>query len=118
LGVLTGVLLFNQLADGGSTTGSASSSGAYAPILDAHSRQRQGRAIRNALDAGGSRVSTGDNPANRSGKAEGEVRIVRNGRDDFGNPCREYHQTVRIGSRTEQGSRVACRDRNGNWHLQ
>ena len=120
LGVLAGLLLLNELSDGG---GGAAASGAghtgiHSPFLDAYSRQRQGEAIRRVLDAGGNSVAAWDNPANRGGRAGGEVRITRNGRDDYGNPCREYHQTVRIGGRLTQGHRVACRDRNGNWHLQ
>ena len=118
LGMLAGMLFLNQFADGGNATGTAGHVGAYPRILDSHSQQRQSQAIRNALDAGGHSFATWKNPANRGGSASGEVRITRNGRDDFGNPCREYHQTVRVGHRTEQGHRVACRDPNGNWHLQ
>ena len=114
LGVLTGMLLFNQF----DSAGDAGRAGPYSPVLDARSRQRQEQAIRSVLDSGGNSVRVWKNPANRSGSASGEVRITRNGRDDFGNPCREYHQTVRVGSRTEQGHRTVCRDRNGNWHLQ
>ena len=118
LGVLAGMLLLNQLGDGGNATGAADHIGMHSRILDVHSRQRQSRAIRDALEAGGSAVATWANPMNRSGSASGEVRITRNGRDDYGNPCREYHQTLRVGNRTEQGRAVACRDRKGNWHLQ
>ena len=117
LGVLAGMLLFNQL-DGAGIAGDAGGAGSHSPVLDAQSRQRQEQAIRRVLDTGRNSVAIWENRANRSGRASGEVRITRNGRDDFGNPCREYHQTVRVGSRTEQGYRTACRDRNGNWHLQ
>ena len=117
LGVLAGLLLLNQFADGGTASGGVGPAASYSPFLDARSQHRQGQAIRNVLDAGGNSVAVWESPANRSGSASGEVRIVRNGRDDFGNPCREYHQKVRIGDRIAQDSRVACRDRNGNWHL-
>ncbi len=113
LGVLAGMILFNELTHPGNTAGG----GTHVPLLDAQSRLRQGRAIHDVLEAGGSAIAAWDNPANRGGWAAGEVRITRNGRDDLGNPCREYHQTVRIGNRTEQGYRVACRDRSGNWRL-
>ena len=118
LGVLAGMLLLNHFADGGNATGASGHVGTLARILDVHSRQRQGRAIRDALEAGGSSVATWANPVNRGGSASGEVRITRTGRDGYGNPCREYHQTLRVGNRTEQGRAVACRDRKGNWHLQ
>lgn len=118
LGVLAGMLFLNQFADDGNATGSFAHTGGQSRNLDVHSQQRQGQAIRGALDAGGNSVVTWTNPANPSGSASGEVRITRNGRDEYGNPCREYHQTVRVGNRAEQGYRVACRDRNGNWHLQ
>ncbi len=118
LGVLAGMLFLNQFADGGNTTGPSGHTGVQSRSLDLHSQRRQSQAIRRALDAGGNSATTWTNPANLSGSASGEVRVTRNGRDDYGNPCREYHQTVRVGNRTEQGYRVACRDRNGNWHLQ
>ena len=118
LGLLAGMHFLNQFADGASAAGTPGHAGAYSRVLDVHSQQRQGRAIRDVLEAGGSSSATWVNPANRGGSASGEVRVTRNGRDDFGNPCREYHQTVRVGNRTEQGYRVACRGRNGNWHLQ
>ena len=118
LGLLAGMLLLNQFADGASAAGTSGHTGAQFRILDAHSRQRQSRAIRDVLETGGNSVATWENPANRSGGASGEVRITRNGRDDYGNPCREYHQTVRVGNRAEQGYAVACRDPQGNWHLQ
>ena len=118
LGVLAGMLLLNQFADGGNAAGGSSHVGTYSRILDVHSRQRQSRAILDALEAGGSSVATWANPVNRGGSASGEVRITRNGRDSYGNRCREYQQTVRVGNRTEQGRAVACRDRTGNWHLQ
>ena len=118
LGMLAGMLFLNQFADGGNATGFSGHTGGQSRDLDIHSQQRQSQAIRRALDAGGNSAVTWTNPANRSGSASGEVRITRNGRDDYGNPCREYHQTARVGNRTEQGYRVACRDRNGNWHLQ
>ena len=117
LGVLAGMLLLDGLAGGGSGSAGNGDKNTHSPVLDAHSRQRQGQAIRNALDAGGNGVALWENPANRGGRAGGEVRITRNGRDDFGNVCREYHQRIRIGNRIEQGHRVACRDRQGSWHL-
>ena len=118
LGLLAGMLLLNQFADGAGAAPAPARPGGYPRILDSYSQQRQAEAIRNALDAGGNSVATWANPANRGGGASGEVRITRSGRDEFGNPCREYRQTVRVGNRSEQGHRVACRDRNGNWHLQ
>ena len=118
LGLLAGMLFLNQFADDANAAGASGHTGAHSRILDVHSQQRQSRAIRDVLEAGGNSVATWANPANRSGSASGEVRITRNGRDGYGNPCREYHQTVRVGNRTEQGSAVACRDPNGNWHLQ
>lgn len=118
LGVLAGMLFLNQFADGSNATGFSGHTGGQSRNLDIHSQQRQSQAIRRALDAGGNSAVTWTNPANWSGSASGKVRITRNGRDEYGNPCREYHQTLRVGNRTEQGYRVACRDRNGNWHLQ
>ena len=118
LGVLAGMFLLNQFADGGNAAGASGHIGTHSRGLDVHSRQRQSQAIRDALDAGGSSVATWSNPMNRNGSASGEVRITRNGRDSYGNPCREYHQTLRVGNWTEQGRAVACRDRKGIWHLQ
>ena len=118
LGLLAGMLFLNQFSDSASAAGTSAHAGAYSRILDAHSRQRQSRAIRDVLEAGGNSSAIWANPTNRGGSASGDVRITRNGRDEYGNPCREYRQTVRVGSRTEQDSTVACRDRNGNWHLQ
>ena len=118
LGMLAGMLFLNQFADGNDAAGTSAHAGVYSRVLDAHSQQRQSRAIRDVLEAGGNSAATWANPVNRGGSASGEVRITRNGRDEYGNPCREYYQTVRVGNRTGQGSAVACRDRNGNWHLQ
>jgi len=118
LGLLAGMLFLNQFADTGNATGALDHPGVFSHALDVHSRQRQSRAIRNALEAGGNSVATWMNPANRGGGASGEVRITRNGRDAYGNTCREYRQTVRVGNRAGQDRAVACRDRNGNWHLQ
>ena len=118
LGMLAGMLFLNQFADAGNATGALGHTGVFSHALDARSRQRQSRAIRNALEAGGNSVATWTNPANRGGGASGEVRITRNGRDGYGNRCREYRQTVRVGNRAGQDRAVACRDRNGHWHLQ
>ena len=117
LGLLAGMLLFQELAEGEAGPAPKSHRNAGPLSLDAHSRQRQGRAIRDALDAGAKGAVTWQSPANRGGRASGTVRITRNGRDDFGNLCREYHQTIRVGKRSGEGYRVACLDRNGNWHL-
>ncbi len=87
--------------------------------LDQESRARASGAMTQALNSShaGGREVTWSNPGNPSGLASGTVRITRNGRDNIGRACREYHQTVNIAGKTQQAYGIACQDGNGDWEI-
>ena len=47
----------------------------------------------------------------------GSVTPVRDGRTQSGNYCREFHQTVTIGGKTEDAYGQACREPDGTWRI-
>ncbi|MFC4236099.1 RT0821/Lpp0805 family surface protein [Thalassospira xianhensis] len=49
--------------------------------------------------------------------AQGSITPVREGVDRENNQCREYHQTVSIGGKTEEAYGTACLQRDGSWKI-
>ncbi len=47
----------------------------------------------------------------------GSVTPTRTWRSDTGRYCREYHQTVTVGGRTESAYGTACRQPDGSWWM-
>ncbi len=47
----------------------------------------------------------------------GSVTPVREGRDNAGNYCREFHETVFIDGKEETAYGTACKDAYGNWQI-
>lgn len=126
LGGVAGAVIGNQFGKGsGNTAATALGAVIGASIgreigssLDANSRRQADNATRKALDtARVGRSISWENPSNAGGAAQGRVRVVRQGRDNQGQTCREYNHTVTIGNRQEQAYGVACRDGNGDWKI-
>lgn len=53
----------------------------------------------------------------RDGSAQGSVVAVREGTSNLGRYCREFQQTITVGSRTEHGYGTACRRPDGAWEV-
>lgn len=47
----------------------------------------------------------------------GTVTPTREGKDNAGNYCREYQQTVTVSGKTEQAYGTACRQPDGSWKV-
>ncbi|MGQ0664068.1 MAG: RT0821/Lpp0805 family surface protein [Pseudomonadota bacterium] len=48
----------------------------------------------------------------------GMLTPIREGRNQAsGEVCREFHETIQVGGRTEQGYGIACRQADGSWRL-
>lgn len=49
--------------------------------------------------------------------ARGSVKVIRDGTNRTGRPCREFRQDVTIGGRTEQAYGTACLQTDGSWRM-
>lgn len=47
----------------------------------------------------------------------GSVTTVRQGKNNFGQQCREFQQTITIGNKTEQAYGTACLKSDGSWQI-
>jgi len=54
---------------------------------------------------------------NTQNNHNGSITPTRDGYSDSGNYCREFHQTVSIGSKKEDAYGVACRQPDGTWRI-
>ena len=124
LGGIGGAVIGSQFGSGrgqlvttalGAVVGAMAGS-AIGEAMDANSRQQASAATHTALNRGmtGQTVAW-ENPGNRSGPAYGTTEVTRVGTNDIGEPCREYVQTVTIGTETEQVVGRACQGRDGAW---
>lgn len=82
--------------------------------LDEVDRMRANEAVVKAHDAPLGEQISWNNP--ESGHY-GSVTPMRDGTSDSGNYCREFHETVTIGGKTEDAYGVACRQPDGTWRI-
>ena len=127
IGAVTGGVIGNQFGKG-SGKAAATAVGAFIGAaagskigrhLDQTSRQYAAHATTRALNyapTGGNGIAW-SNPNNASGPASGVVYALRDGRDRYGNHCREYQQNITVGGKTEPAYGTACRDGNGGWRI-
>ena len=47
----------------------------------------------------------------------GTITPIRDGRDNSGNYCREYQQTVYVGGKAERANGTACQQPDGTWRI-
>lgn len=89
--------------------------GEYGRLLDEQDRQLASRAAQDALE----RYPSGSNATwtNPDTGASGVVSPQPPFRDDRGQICREYTQTVTIDGRGETVRGVACRNPDGTWRI-
>ena len=126
VGGIGGAVLGNQIGGGtGKTIATAlgaiigaAAGGQIGRMMDARSQEQAGRATHRALDTGtiGEPIAW-ENPDNRGGPARGSAKVTRQGRNADGEVCREFQQTVTIGTREEQSYGTACRDAAGDWRI-
>jgi surface antigen len=57
---------------------------------------------------------TWNNPNNDH---RGSITPVRDGWSESGKYCREFHQTVTIGGRSQDAYGIACRQPDGTWRI-
>ncbi len=82
--------------------------------MDELDRMKANRAIVSAYSAPLGETIRWNNP--ESGHS-GTVTPTRDGTSSRGDYCREFHQTVTIGGRTEEAYGVACRQPDGTWRI-
>jgi surface antigen len=97
-GVLLGGLLGNQVGKS----------------LDNADRLQMQQAQQTAYAAPVGQSITWNNP--QSGHS-GTITPVRDGRDQAGNYCREFQQTITVGGQPQQGYGTACRQPDGSWKI-
>ena len=82
--------------------------------MDEVDRMKANQAIVKAHNAPIGETITWNNPNNNH---RGSVTPTRDGRTSDGDYCREFHQTVTIGGRTEDAYGIACRQPDGTWRI-
>ncbi len=95
----------------------ASLGGAMGRSLDRQSQAMAGQATNRALTSSARETYYWDNPANADGPAAGEVRVIRDGSNSTGQPCREYISTVRIAGQSQEAYGIACLQADGSWRI-
>jgi surface antigen len=122
VGAAAGGLLGSQIG-GGSGQLAATAGGAVLGLLlgsevgkslDRADRMYAERSYQQAQAAPVGQQITWSNP--QSGNY-GTVTPTRDGRDQAGNYCREYQQTVTVGGKTQQAYGTACRQPDGTWKV-
>ena len=126
IGGVAGAVVGNQFGDGsGKTAATALGAIIGATVgrevghsLDETSRRQAAAATHQALDtASVGQGITWENPANTGGAARGSATITRQGADGRGRTCREFQQSVTVGSKEVQSYGTACRDDTGDWKI-
>jgi surface antigen len=82
--------------------------------MDEVDRMRANEAVVRAHDAPLGDQITWNNPD--SGHY-GSVTPTRDGTSNAGNYCREFHESVTIGGKTEDAYGIACRQPDGSWRI-
>lgn len=82
--------------------------------MDEVDRMKANQAVVQAQSAPIGENITWNNP---SSGYSGSITPTRDGYSDSGSYCREFHQTVSIGGKTEDAYGVACRQPDGTWRI-
>lgn len=89
--------------------------GALGSVLDDQDKKTAAQTTNKTLETAPSgQTSTWHNPD--SGHS-GTVTPTRTFKNEKGQDCREFQQTITVGGKTEQGYGTACRDAEGNWRI-
>lgn len=122
LGALGGGLLGSQVGGGTGrliAVGAGTLLGAFVghqvgESLDKSDVNYANRAQTQAYTAPIGQQITWSNPENGN---SGTITPSREGKDQVGNYCREYQQTVTVGGKTEQAYGRACQQPDGSWKI-
>jgi surface antigen len=82
--------------------------------LDQSDRMYNEQAWSRANDAPLNQRVAWNNPDNGH---SGYITPVRDGRNTYGSPCREYQQTIVVGGQAQSAYGTACRNDDGSWAL-
>lgn len=81
-------------------------------ILNDNQQRKHEEAMSRAMHA-----PVGDSITWDDEEASGSVTTTRSGVNGYGQPCREFQQTVTIGGRSEQAYGTACLQADGSWQI-
>jgi surface antigen len=82
--------------------------------MDKVDRMKANQAVVQAHSAPLGTNITWNNPNNGH---HGSITPTRDGTSQNGDYCREFHQTVTIGGKTQDAYGTACRQPDGTWHI-
>jgi surface antigen len=82
--------------------------------MDEVDRLKANEAINRAHSGTLGEKITWNNPDNNH---SGSITPVRDGYSESGQYCREFHQVVTIGGKTEEAYGIACRQPDGSWRI-
>lgn len=82
--------------------------------MDEVDRMKANEAVVRARSAPIGQTITWNNPNNSN---RGSITPTRDGTSETGNYCREFHQTVTIGGKSEDAYGIACRQPDGTWRI-
>ena len=90
--------------------------GSVGSVLDADDKRAAAATTQRSLE----RAPTGQSTSWRNPDSghSGTVTPTRTYKNEAGQDCREFTQTIQVGGKTEQGYGTACRDSAGNWKIQ
>ena len=97
------------------TLAGAALGGEVGRSLDRADRLAMERSTQGALES--NRTGAASTWRNPDSGNEGTVTPVRTYRTASGRYCREYRQTIMVGSKTESGYGRACRQPDGTWRI-
>ncbi len=90
--------------------------GSVGSVLDADDKRAAAATTQRSLErAPIGQTTSWRNPDNGH---SGSVTPTRTFKNESGQECREFTQTIQVGGKSEQGYGVACRDNAGNWKIQ
>ena len=101
------------------TTGVGTLLGAYlgSELGQSLDRADEGYAQRAATQAYGAPIGSTIQWNNPESGNRGTITPIRDGRDNSGNYCREYQQTVYVGGKAERANGTACQQPDGTWRI-
>ena len=102
-GIIAGVLIGGLLG------------GALGDKLDQNDREYADRVAQRSLES--SRVGQASTWSNPDTGNSGTMTPTRTYDGDYGQPCREFQQTVTVGGETEEAYGTACRQADGSWQI-
>ncbi len=102
-GIIAGVLIGGLLG------------GALGDKLDQNDREYADRVTQRSLES--SQVGQATTWRNPDSGNYGSMTPTRTYDGDYGQPCREFQQTVTVGGQTEEAYGTACRQADGSWQI-